>query len=63
MHGWGFNGEGCTTMAYKVHDTKRGHIFATLKEASAYADYLRRKTRVIVLVTECRAKATHVWEV
>lgn len=50
-------------MAYKVHDTKRGHIFATLKEASAYADYLRRKTRVIVLVTECRAKATHVWEV
>lgn len=49
-------------MAYKVHDGKRGHIFATLEEAARYADAIRKNSGYIVAVTETKAKATHVYE-
>lgn len=49
-------------MSYKVHDTKRGHIFATLDEARAYAAEVVRVCGVFVAVTESRAKPTHIYE-
>ena len=37
----------------------RSHVFATLQEASAYAEEIRRRTRIIAAVTETRRKVTH----
>lgn len=48
-------------MNYKVHDTARGHIFATLKEARQFAEDIRRASRVIVAITETRAAVTHTY--
>lgn len=46
-------------MNYKVHDSKRGKVFATLKEANAYANEILRKTGYVLLVTETKANVTH----
>ena len=48
-------------MNYKVHDTKRGKVFETLKEAQAYANEIEDRTHVIVAITETRAKVTHIY--
>jgi len=49
-------------MNYKVHYGKRGKVFATLAEASAYANEIMRRFGVIVAVTETKARATHIYE-
>lgn len=49
-------------MNYKVHDSKRGKVFATLKEANAYANEMIRKTGAVFLVTETKAKVTHEYQ-
>lgn len=49
--------------SFKVHDTKRGHIFATLAEACEYAAMIARTTGVFVAVTESKAKPTHIFKI
>lgn len=49
-------------MSYKVHDGKRGHIFATLDEASRYAADLFHYKNEVVAVTETKAKPTHIYK-
>ena len=48
-------------MSYRVHDSKRGKVFETLQEARSYAADIARTTGDIVAVTECRARATHIY--
>lgn len=48
-------------MNYKVHDSKRGKVFATLEEANGYANDVARKTGYVLLVTETKAKVTHTY--
>ncbi len=50
-------------MSFKVHDTKRGHIFATLDEARAYAAQIVQARGVFVAVTENKAKPTHIFKI
>lgn len=52
-----------TKMNYKVHDSKTGKVFGSLKEASAYAEEIRKKTRIIVAITETKASATHTYQI
>ena len=49
-------------MNYKVHDSKRGKVFETLEEASAYRNEIIQKTRIVVCITETKAKVTHRYE-
>ena len=44
---------------YTVWDSKRGKTFATVGEASAYAEEHRKKTGEILTVTQTKRKATH----
>lgn len=47
---------------YLVHDTKTGKVFGTLAEAAAYAEEYRKKTRVILCITETTRKVSHVFK-
>ncbi len=49
-------------MNYKVHDGKRGKVFASLSEANGYANEIAAKTGYILLVTETTAKVTHTYK-
>ena len=46
-------------MHYKVHDSKRGKVFGTLDQASAYRNYLIKSKGIVVCITETKAKVTH----
>lgn len=46
-------------MNYLVHDSKRGKVFATLDEASRYAEEHRKATGEIIAVTKTTRKVTH----
>lgn len=48
-----------TSPTYTVWDSKRGKTFATVGEASAYAEEHRRKTGEILTITQTKRKATH----
>lgn len=49
---------------YLVHDfTKRGKVFATLKEANSYCNEIMRKCGVVFLVTETKRKVTHTYDI
>lgn len=48
-------------MSYLVQDSKRGKVFATLKEAAAYAAEIRKATGEIIAVVETRRKVTHFY--
>lgn len=49
-------------MNYLVHDSKRGKVFATLAEASAYARDHQKATGDFVAVTETNRKVTHIYK-
>ena len=49
------------TTNYKVHSGGRGKVFATLEEATAYANEILRVHRELVAVTETRAAVTHIY--
>lgn len=48
-----------TSSTYTVWDNKRGKTFATVGEASAYAEEHRKKTGEILTITQTKRKATH----
>ena len=48
-------------MNYLVH-YKRGLVFATLEEASAFCDEVMRKTGYVLCITETKRKVTHIYE-
>ena len=41
---------------YKLHTGGRGRIFETLQEASAAAEQIRRKTGIILTITEYKPR-------
>lgn len=47
---------------YTVHDSKRGHTFATLDEAGAYERDQRKRTGVFCAVTEGTRAVTHTYK-
>ena len=49
------------TTNYKVHSGGNGKVFATLEEATAYANEILRVHRELVAVTETRAAVTHIY--
>ena len=49
---------------YLVQDyTKRGKVFATLEEASAYREDLAKQIRIIYAVIRTKRKVTHTYPV
>ena len=47
---------------YTVHDTKRGHTFATFEEARAYERDCRKKTGEFFALTEGTRVVTHTYK-
>ena len=51
-------------MNYLVHDnTKRGKVFATLQEASAYRSDVIKVTGRVYLITETKRQVTHIYKI
>lgn len=48
-------------MNYKVHDSKRGKVFATLEEANAYRNEIIHKTGYVYAISETKAAVTYVY--
>ena len=47
---------------YTVHDSKRGHTFATLEEANSYERDRRKRTGEFCAVTEGNRTVTHTYK-
>lgn len=49
-------------MNYKVLDSKRGKVFATLAEANAYRNEVISKTGYVYAISETKSAVTHIYE-
>ena len=49
-------------MNYIVFDSRKGKVFATLSEATAYANEIAHKTGVFVSVEQTSRGVTHTYE-